>query len=671
MFLVFPPYHAPISAFIEPSFVGRQLPPLNAVTLGSNSADHHIYKLLIMSTSADRGWMYAVEATDRFLSYTFCSNLDVFLDFAFSNKAFVDNNRIKCPCLECNNKHYKTRNDVMFHLYEKGFTPNYTTWLAHGETSSKIQHEGEYTGPVEDDECARTVVDELGLTNVNYTTNDVTTARIQLKGECYSPIEDDGCTRMVVDEVGTAKVDITKYESNCDSDVLEGTEGCPKNLKVKLSSELFKSKSEVTRRCQKDLKVNLTSELFKSKSKGTRRCQKDLKVNPTSDELFKSKSKNKIIKPQNETKKIMTRKAVLNSRCVSNTDSRLSIFKHPGEKLFEDRRTYKYMYDAMTIAHRYILFNCEEVKPFIRLFDDLTRQQQPYIDEEGFNTYRQNFAEWFKKHVHQGSNDISQDLIEIAQRPKTGAYTYKGYSINGYEFHSQKHSERKVKKLSGLCVRGSVSNGHVHDYYGILEEIIEVEYYSKNRGSGGCVVVLFKCKWFDTPGGVGVKRKGNLVHIDSKVHQGSNDISQDLIEIAQRPKTGAYTYKGYSINGYKFHSQKHSERKVKNLSGVCVRGSVSNGHVHDCYGILDEIIEVEYYSKNCGSGGCVVVLFKCKWFDTPGGVGVKRKDNLVYIDPKTKLLTDNPFVLPSYTEQVFYAPHRSMSKELKDWWHSV
>nr|GEU98078.1 transposon, En/Spm-like, transposase-associated domain protein [Tanacetum cinerariifolium] len=50
-----------------------------------------------MSLAADRGWMYDVEDTDRFLSHTFCSNLDVFLDYAFSNKAFVDYNRIKCP----------------------------------------------------------------------------------------------------------------------------------------------------------------------------------------------------------------------------------------------------------------------------------------------------------------------------------------------------------------------------------------------------------------------------------------------------------------------------------------------------------------------------------------------------------------------------------------------
>ena len=118
-----------------------------------------------MSMAADRGWMYNVEATDRFLSDIFCSNLDVFLDFAFSNKAFVDNNRIKCPCLECDNKHFKTRNDVMFHLYEKGFTPNYTTWFAHGETAATFQHEGESRDPMED-------VDQVCPTNVNHKTSE-------------------------------------------------------------------------------------------------------------------------------------------------------------------------------------------------------------------------------------------------------------------------------------------------------------------------------------------------------------------------------------------------------------------------------------------------------------------------------------------------------------------
>ncbi|PWA91763.1 hypothetical protein CTI12_AA087200 [Artemisia annua] len=455
--------------------------------------------------AADRGWMYDVEDTDRFLSYTFCSNLDVFLEFAFSNKAFVDNNRIKCPCLECNNKHYKTRNEVMFHLYEKGFTPNYTTWSAHGETSSRIQHEGGYTGPVEDDER----------------------------------------TCMVVYEVVPSNVDNTTYESNYDSNILEGTKGCQKNLKV-----------------------NVTSELFKSKSKGTRRCQKNPEVNLTS-ELLTLKWENNIIKPalpQNETKKIMKKHGVLNVPPVSTTDSRLSIFKNPSQSLRKNLREYKYMGDVMTIAHRYILLNCEEVRPFVRLFDDLTRQRRPNIDGNGLDIYRhQHFAAWFQNYVFKESNDISQDLKDLAQGPTKSGYTYKGYFINGYKFHTERHSEGRLSNKNGVCVRGSVYNKDECDYYGILDDVIEVEYQSKIHGKGSCVVVLFKCKWFDTPGGVGVKRKDNLVHINSKVKL-LNDSMFVLASETEQVYYGPYPRMSKELRDWWADIKSQDEVKMKSLT---------------------------------------------------------------------------------------------------------
>nr|GEU93664.1 hypothetical protein [Tanacetum cinerariifolium] len=282
---------------------------------------------------------------------------------------------------------------------------------------------------------------------------------------------------------------------------------------------------------------------------GTKGYQKNLKVKLAS-EVFKCKSKNKINKlaqPENETKNIMQKHGALNNPRVSTTDPQLSIFKLPGQKLFNTG--VMDTSDVMSIAHRYILFNCEEVKPFIRLFDDLTRQQ-PNSDG-GCDMCRNFFAEWFKEHVQQKSNDISEVLKDIAREPHFKVYTCKVYLINGYKFHTRKHSEGKVNKLSGVCVRGSVSNDYERDYYGTLDYIIDVKL--------------------------------------------------------------SYTYPG-----------------------------LTNG----------------------------VVLFMCQWFDTPGGVGVKRKNILVHIDSNAKLLTDDPFVLPSYTEQVFYAPNRSMSKELKDWWDS-
>ena len=56
-------------------------------------------------------------------------------------------------------------------------------------------------------------------------------------------------------------------------------------------------------------------------------------------------------------------------------------------------------------------------------------------------------------------------------------------------------------------------------------------------------------------------------------------------------------------------------------------------------------MEIEYPSKIHCKGSCVVVLFKCKWFDTPIGVVVKRKDNSVHIHSKVKLLNDSLLVL--------------------------
>nr|GEU29600.1 hypothetical protein [Tanacetum cinerariifolium] len=84
-----------------------------------------------------------------------------------------------------------------------------------------------------------------------------------------------------------------------------------------------------------------------------------------------------------------------------------------------------------------------------------------------------------------------------------------------------------------------------------------------------------------------------------------------------------------------------SSSMQKDSRGVCVRGSVYNDDVRDDYGMLDEVLEVEYHSESAHS---VVVLFKCHWFDTVQGVKVNQKH-----------------------VQVYYASYPSMTRELNDW----
>ncbi|XP_076932154.1 uncharacterized protein LOC143597558 [Bidens hawaiensis] len=140
---------------------------------------------------------------------------------------------------------------------------------------------------------------------------------------------------------------------------------------------------------------------------------------------------------------------------------------------------------------------------------------------------------------------------------------------------------------------------------------------------------------------------------------------EHLKDIAQEPLTFVQSHKGYLVDGYKFHTQ---TSRVTQNSGVCVKGASYNGIETDYYGMLDEILEVEYHSR---LGSCVVVLFKCTWFDPVKGVRVDPKTNMVDVKPKAIGCVDDPCILASQAQKVYYTPYPSKEKRLKDWWAVV
>ncbi|KAD4585348.1 hypothetical protein E3N88_22949 [Mikania micrantha] len=89
-----------------------------------------------------------------------------------------------------------------------------------------------------------------------------------------------------------------------------------------------------------------------------------------------------------------------------------------------------------------------------------------------------------------------------------------------------------------------------------------------------------------------------------------------------------------------------------------------NENENDYYGLLDEILELEYHST---IGRCVVVLFKCVWFDPVKGVRVDPKTHIVDVKPTTIGCIDDPFILASQAQQVYYVSYPSNAKELKGW----
>ncbi|KAI0503735.1 hypothetical protein KFK09_014676 [Dendrobium nobile] len=76
----------------------------------------------------NRSWMYCSRS-----NMVFKEGVKNFLNFAFSYGS--SSGMILCPCRDCGNGIYRTRDDVEAHLLWRGFKPRYYNWTAHGETS--------------------------------------------------------------------------------------------------------------------------------------------------------------------------------------------------------------------------------------------------------------------------------------------------------------------------------------------------------------------------------------------------------------------------------------------------------------------------------------------------------------------------------------------------------
>jgi len=79
-------------------------------------------------------------------------------------------------------------------------------------------------------------------------------------------------------------------------------------------------------------------------------------------------------------------------------------------------------------------------------------------------------------------------------------------------FHTEEYEHERKTYNNGVCVKGSTSSELEVDYYGRLEEVIELQYYSEQNR-----VFLFKCYWYDTTDrGIRVDPHYGLVEINSK-----------------------------------------------------------------------------------------------------------------------------------------------------------
>ena len=84
-------------------------------------------------------------------------------------------------------------------------------------------------------------------------------------------------------------------------------------------------------------------------------------------------------------------------------------------------------------------------------------------------------------------------LRSLAWGPLRKVATFTTYFVNGYKFNIKSQSHGMSTTNYGVYVQGSGSSQMGDDYYGILVDIVELEYI----GWPIKRLVLFKCEWFD------------------------------------------------------------------------------------------------------------------------------------------------------------------------------
>lgn len=154
------------------------------------------------------------------------------------------------------------------------------------------------------------------------------------------------------------------------------------------------------------------------------------------------------------------------------------------------------------------------------------------------------------------------------------------------------------------------------------------------------------------------------MYIFFKVWTTNDAVPEDIKLLALGPHVDAKRFKGYIFNGFRFRIKEVDMRRKIQNSGVMLSASVTsfasrkdnNPVVGDMnfYGEFTDIIEIHY------SNSMKYVLFKCNWVDNRVGI-VKDVFKFTLVNFKHTLyrenkVSDEPFILATQAEQVWYVP---------------
>ncbi|GJX80928.1 Myb domain protein 62 [Tanacetum coccineum] len=109
------------------------------------------------------------------------------------------------------------------------------------------------------------------------------------------------------------------------------------------------------------------------------------------------------------------------------------------------------------------------------------------------------FALWLQERADTHLQSYTSEVRILSRGPSNSVNQYTGCMVNGYMFHTQSREYNRKTQSSGVVVYSDHATNLI-DYYGKLQEVLEVEYLGENKR-----VLVFKCDWFKVDDGKGIQ----------------------------------------------------------------------------------------------------------------------------------------------------------------------
>jgi len=137
---------------------------------------------------------------------------------------------------------------------------------------------------------------------------------------------------------------------------------------------------------------------------------------------------------------------------------------------------------------------------------------------------------------------------------------------------------------------------------------------------------------------------------------GDPKATDDLYSLSQYADDRYIIWHSCIVNGVRFRCKERDDKFKTQCSGVCTGGDYESSDI-TYYGVQIKILELDFIYQR------MVFMFRCKWYNTdPKGKRIVVNNNLTSLDITSNWYAEDPFILATQAQQVFYLNDRSRGK---------